>query len=113
MNVKDGIALQMAMKNDYNVIVISGGASEPVIQRLLYLGIKEVHLGLKDKEKFLEAYVNQHGLRWKQMLYMGDDLPDVPVMKLVGLPCCPADAALEVKKISKYISPLNGGCGPG
>lgn len=111
MNVKDGIALQMAMKNDYNVIVISGGASEPVIQRLLYLGIKEVHLGLKDKEKFLEAYVNQHGLRWKQMLYMGDDLPDVPVMKLVGLPCCPADAALEVKKISKYISPLNGGCG--
>ena len=82
-----------------------------MIQRLLYLGIKEVHLGLKDKEKFLEAYVNQHGLRWKQMLYMGDDLPDVPVMKLVGLPCCPADAALEVKKISKYISPLNGGCG--
>ena len=53
MNVKDGIALQMAMKNDYNVIVISGGVSEPVIQRLLYLGIKEVHLGLKDKEKFL------------------------------------------------------------
>ncbi|MGZ5286413.1 MAG: KdsC family phosphatase [Flavisolibacter sp.] len=111
MNVKDGIALQMALENKYNLTVISGGASEPVIRRLQYLGIREIHLGLKDKEKFMESYMEQHELKWKQVLYMGDDLPDLPILAKAGLPCCPADAAIEVKKISKYISPFNGGCG--
>ena len=111
MNVKDGLALQMALKNDYRVIIISGGSSEPVIHRLQYLGLTEINLGLKDKLKFMEAYVEQHNLRWKQILYMGDDLPDLPVLENVGLPCCPADAAIEVRKVSKYISPLNGGDG--
>lgn len=111
MNVKDGLALQMALKNDYRVIIISGGSSEPVIHRLQYLGLTEINLGLKDKLKFMEAYVEQHNLRWKQILYMGDDLPDLPVLENVGLPCCPADAAIEVRKVSKYISPVNGGDG--
>jgi 3-deoxy-D-manno-octulosonate 8-phosphate phosphatase (KDO 8-P phosphatase) len=111
MNVKDGLALQMALHNGYNVIVISGGASEPVIHRLQYLGIKEIHLGLKDKLKFLQSFMEQNDIKWKQVLYMGDDLPDLPVLGQVGVPCCPSDAAIEVKKISKYISPLNGGCG--
>ncbi|HET7819841.1 MAG TPA: HAD-IIIA family hydrolase [Bacteroidia bacterium] len=111
MNVKDGLALQMALKNGYNVIIISGGSSEPVIHRLQYLGLTEINLGLKDKEKFMEAYVEQNNLNWKQVLYMGDDLPDIPVLQKAGLPCCPADAAIEVRKISKYISPVNGGYG--
>jgi 3-deoxy-D-manno-octulosonate 8-phosphate phosphatase (KDO 8-P phosphatase) len=111
MNVKDGLALQMALKNGYNVIIISGGASQPVIQRLQYLGITEINLGLKDKLKFLEAYVEQNNQKWTQILFMGDDLPDVPVLEKVGLPCCPADAVIEVRKISKYISPINGGNG--
>ena len=111
MNVKDGIALQMAMQHQYDVTVISGGASEPVIRRLQYLGISEIHLGLKDKEKFMEQYMEHRGWKWKQVLYMGDDLPDIPVLSLAGLPCCPSDAAMEVKKISKYISPYKGGCG--
>ena len=111
MNVKDGLALQMAVTNGYNVIIISGGSSGPVIHRLQYLGLKEIHLGLKDKMKFLEIYIEQNKLNPKQILYMGDDLPDVPVLENVGLPCCPADAAMEVKKISKYISPSNGGNG--
>jgi 3-deoxy-D-manno-octulosonate 8-phosphate phosphatase (KDO 8-P phosphatase) len=111
MNVKDGLALQMALKNGYNVIIISGGSSEPVIHRLQYLGLTEINLGLKDKEKFMEAYVEQNNLNWKQVLYMGDDLPDIPVLQKAGLPCCPADAAIEVRKISKYISPVNGGNG--
>lgn len=111
MNVKDGLALQMALKNGYNVIIISGGSSEPIIHRLKYLGLKEINLGLKDKLKFLEAYVEQNNLNWSQILFMGDDLPDIPVLEKVGLPCCPADAAIEVRTISKYISAVNGGYG--
>ena len=111
MNVKDGLALQMALKNGYNVIILSGGSSEPIIHRLQYLGLKEINLGLTDKLKFLDAYVEQNNLRWQQILYMGDDLPDIPVLEKVGLPCCPADAAIEVRSISKYISSVNGGYG--
>jgi len=111
MNVKDGLALQMALKNGYNVLVISGGSSAPVINRLQYLGLTEINLGLKDKLKFLESYIQQNQLKWNQILFMGDDLPDIPVLEKVGLPCCPADAVIEVRKISKYISPVNGGYG--
>lgn len=111
MNIKDGLALQMALTNNYKVIVISGGSSEPVIRRLQYLGLSEIHLGLKDKLQFLELYLEQNNLKWKEVLYMGDDLPDLPVLLRVGLACCPADAAIEVKKVSKYISPLEGGYG--
>jgi 3-deoxy-D-manno-octulosonate 8-phosphate phosphatase (KDO 8-P phosphatase) len=111
MNIKDGLALQMALKNNYKVLVISGGSSEPVISRLQYLGLEEVHLGLKDKLKFMEGFLEQNNLAWREILYMGDDLPDIPVLQKAGLPACPADAAIEVKKISKYISPVNGGYG--
>ncbi len=111
MNIKDGLALQIAIRNNYRVVVISGASSEPVIHRLQYLGLTEIHLGLKDKLKFLEHYTEQHQLKWKELLFMGDDLPDLPVLQRVGMPCCPADAVTEVKKISKYISPLGGGYG--
>lgn len=111
MNVKDGLALQMALKNDYKVYIISGGASEPVINRLRYLGIEEIHLGLKDKLKFLEATLDQNNIRWSEVLYMGDDLPDIPVLQKVGLAAAPADAVMEVKQVCHYISPLKGGEG--
>jgi 3-deoxy-D-manno-octulosonate 8-phosphate phosphatase (KDO 8-P phosphatase) len=111
MNVKDGLALQMAIKNGYKVIIISGGSSEPVIERLKYLGLTEINLGLKDKLKFMEIFVDQNNLDWSQVLFMADDLPDIPVLERVGLPCCPADAAIEVRKVSKYISSINGGKG--
>jgi len=111
MNVKDGLALQMAITNGYKVIIISGGSSEPIIQRLKYLGLTEINLGLKDKLKFMELFVEQNNLNWSQILFMADDLPDIPVLERVGLPCCPADAAIEVRKVSKYISSINGGKG--
>src|SRR5438270_10702329 len=66
MNIKDGLALQMAMKHDYKLVVISGGSSEPVIARLQYLGVKEIYLGLKDKLKFLEHYLEQNNLQWRE-----------------------------------------------
>ncbi|HEU4469956.1 MAG TPA: HAD-IIIA family hydrolase [Flavisolibacter sp.] len=111
MNIKDGLALQMALQKKYRVLILSGGSSEPVIRRLQYLGLEDVHLGVKDKLKFLERYLDVQGLDPQQVLFMGDDLPDIPVMEKVGMPCCPADAVTEVKMVSKYISPLNGGAG--
>src|SRR5215218_7465716 len=111
MNVKDGLALQMALKGGYKVFIISGGTSEPVIRRLQYLGIEEIHLGLKDKLKFFEGVKEQFQLQWNEILFMGDDLPDLPVLEKVGLPCCPKDAVAEAKTASKYISSIKGGKG--
>jgi 3-deoxy-D-manno-octulosonate 8-phosphate phosphatase (KDO 8-P phosphatase) len=111
MHVKDGLALQMAIKNGYRVFVISGGTSEPVIRRLKYLGIDEIHLGLLDKLKFFEGMRQQFGLNWNEILYMGDDLPDLAVLEKVGLPCCPKDAVAEVKAVAKFISSIEGGRG--
>jgi 3-deoxy-D-manno-octulosonate 8-phosphate phosphatase (KDO 8-P phosphatase) len=111
MNVKDGLALQMAIRNGYKVIIVSGGNSEPLINRFKYLGIEDVHLGLKDKLQFLEDNMERYQLSWRQVLYMGDDLPDIPLLEKVGLSCCPEDAVAEVKKVSKYISIKKGGQG--
>jgi 3-deoxy-D-manno-octulosonate 8-phosphate phosphatase (KDO 8-P phosphatase) len=111
MHVKDGLALQMALKNGYRVFIISGGTSEPVIRRLQYLGIEEIHLGLKDKLQFFESLREQYRLEWNEILFMGDDLPDLPVLQKAGLPCCPADAVPEVKANSKFISGITGGKG--
>ena len=111
MNIKDGLALQMAIKNDYKVVIVSGAASEPVIHRFQYLGISEMHLGVSDKLKFMNHYLEISKIEWKEVLFMGDDLPDVPVLRQAGLPCCPADAVPEVKQASIYISPQTGGMG--
>jgi 3-deoxy-D-manno-octulosonate 8-phosphate phosphatase (KDO 8-P phosphatase) len=111
MHVKDGLALQMAMKNQYNVVIISGGYSEPIIRRMQFLGINEVYLAIKNKKEFLVNYLAEKKIDWSEVLFMGDDLPDIPVLQTVGLPCCPADAVVEVKKIASYISPINGGYG--
>jgi 3-deoxy-D-manno-octulosonate 8-phosphate phosphatase (KDO 8-P phosphatase) len=111
MNIKDGLALQMAITAGYRVIIISGGSSEPVIRRLQYLGIEDVHLGLKDKLKAFEGLKELYNLHWNEVLYMGDDLPDMPMLENVGLSGCPADAAPEVKKLVSYISSYKGGHG--
>lgn len=111
MNIKDGLALQMALKSGYNVFVISGGSSEPVMQRLQYLGLKEIHLGLKDKLLLFGSIREQYNLQWSEILYMGDDLPDMPVLEQAGLSCCPKDAVAEVKAVSKYVSSFKGGKG--
>jgi 3-deoxy-D-manno-octulosonate 8-phosphate phosphatase (KDO 8-P phosphatase) len=111
MHIKDGLALQMAMKNGYRVIIISGSYSEPVVKRLQYLGIEEVFMAVKDKKELLEKFIKDRNLQWKEILFMGDDLPDIPVLKKAGVSCCPADAVPEVKQTSMYISTINGGYG--
>ncbi|HWR32217.1 MAG TPA: HAD hydrolase family protein [Chitinophagaceae bacterium] len=109
MNIKDGFALQMAEKNGYRVLIISGGNSPQVAQRLEKLGISNIHMSVLDKKKFVLNYFAENNLKIEEVLYMGDDLPDLPAMSVVGLPCCPADAVCEVKEIVQYISPYNGG----
>ncbi|PSL46814.1 3-deoxy-D-manno-octulosonate 8-phosphate phosphatase (KDO 8-P phosphatase) [Chitinophaga niastensis] len=111
MNIKDGYALQLAVKKGYRVVIISGGKSESVVSRLQGLGIRDIFTGIHDKQEKLQDYVFEHDLRWDEILYMGDDIPDYAAMQLVALPVCPADAAAEIKSISRYISPLPGGHG--
>lgn len=111
MNIRDGYALQLAVKKGYHVMVISGGTSLAVQHRLEKLGVKEVHMGVTDKKSLLEGFIHLHGLSREQILFMGDDMPDLEAMKLAGLPCCPSDAAPEIRTVSTYISPVNGGYG--
>ena len=111
MNIKDGYALQLAVKKGYRIVIISGGTSDTVKERLERLGVQDCFLKIDNKKEKLIEYVTQHQLSWNEVLFMGDDIPDYIPMQLTGLPCCPADAASEIKQISHYISPLNGGKG--
>jgi len=111
MNIKDGYALQLAIKKGYHILVISGGNSDAVKLRLQKLGVTEVFMGIADKKEVLLQYISKHSLKPAELLYMGDDIPDMVPMQIVGLPCCPADAVPEIKTIAQYISPANGGMG--
>ena len=113
MNAKDGYALQLAVKKGYNVVIISGGASDEVKDRLNKLGVSEVFMKVTDKVSVLADFLNRKQLDWKEVLYMGDDIPDLLAMKNAGIACCPLDAVAEIKEISAYISPFNGGFGCG
>ena len=108
MSIKDGFALKTAVDAGFNICIISGGSNEGVRKRLSGLGIKDIYLGAHNKIEQLNEYLDKHNIAKSQTLYMGDDIPDYPVMKLVGLPCCPQDAVAEIKSISKYISHKNG-----
>lgn len=108
MNIKDGLALQMAIRH-HRVVIVSGSYSEPVLKRLQYLGLTDIFLGIKDKRGFLQRYLEERNIDWKEVLYMGDDLPDMDVLKSAGLACCPADAVPEVKACCPYISVKKGG----
>ena len=111
MSIKDGFALQLAVKTGYRVIAVSGGSPSPVIDRLNKLGVKEVHMSVLNKKSFVDSYIEKNKLKNEEILYMGDDMPDLPVMSAVGLSTCPADAATEILEAAKYISPVNGGYG--
>lgn len=111
MYVKDGLGLQIALKNGYRVIVISGGNSIEAKNRLKKLGLKEVYQGVQNKLQLLSKIVANDKLKWNELVFMGDDLPDFSAMEKVGIACCPSDAVIEIKNISKYISPYKGGDG--
>lgn len=109
LNSRDGYALQYAAKQDFLTFIISGGTSEPVKKRLLDLGVTEVLMSSKDKITSYNTLKEKYNFTDEDVLYMGDDIPDYPVMEKVALPCCPQDAAVEIKAISRYQSPYFGG----
>ncbi len=111
MNIKDGYALKTATMQGFNVCIISGGKNEGVRKRLAGLGIKDIYLGAHQKVQQLNEYLNNRNVKLENVLYMGDDIPDLPVMQMIGLPTCPQDAVAEVKEVSKYISFKKGGKG--
>ncbi len=110
-NTKDGYALQLAVKKGFRVCVISGGTSNGVLKRLNGLGIKDVFLGVHYKMDVYEKYLQQNQLTNKEIVFVGDDVPDIEIMQAVNLAVCPADAVDDVKEISQYISPFKGGEG--
>lgn len=110
-NIKDGYALQLAVKKGYHVAVISGAKSAGVEKRLIGLGIKDIFLGVSDKISVFRKLMQQYNLIPESLVYVGDDIPDLQVMKLVALPVCPKDAVDEIKEVSLYISPKKGGEG--
>ena len=111
MNIKDGYAIQLAIKKGFQVWVISGGNSIEVEQRLNLLGVKEVHMKVKDKRALLQELSLMNNVPLDQMLFMGDDMPDYDAMKIVGIAACPNDACVDIKQIANYISLLKGGAG--
>lgn len=109
--VKDGYAIQLAEKMGVPIWVISGGNSAGVRSRLETLGVKEIHLGISNKMELLQKLLLKHHVKAAELLFIGDDMPDIEVMKAVGFAACPNDAAEEIKQISHYMSPKNGGRG--
>lgn len=110
-NVKDGYALQLAVKLGYNVALISGAICPSTIVRMNSLGVTDVFTGIPNKVLKLKEYMEEKDLRPEEIVFMGDDIPDLSVMQSVGLAACPADAVPEVKEISKFISKMPGGKG--
>jgi 3-deoxy-D-manno-octulosonate 8-phosphate phosphatase (KDO 8-P phosphatase) len=111
MNIKDGYALQLAVRCGYRIVVITGSYSAPVEQRLYKLGISMVYQRVADKLSLLKELMLEHQLAPRQVLYIGDDIPDLEVMRYCGLSCCPANAARDILAMADYISPVNGGEG--
>lgn len=110
-NIKDGYSLQLAVKSGLQLAIITGGRSEAVRRRYTALGIQDVYTGISVKISCFNHWMEQHGLRPEEVLYMGDDIPDYEVMKSCGLPCCPIDACPDIRHIARYVSPFRGGDG--
>ena len=111
VNIKDGYALQYAVKCGLHVAIISGAKTESLRLRYERLGVKDVILGADIKIKYYNELKQKLNLKDEEIIFVGDDIPDYEVMQLCALPCCPSDAAPEIKAVSKYISPFPGGEG--
>jgi len=110
-NVKDGYAIKQAINQGYRIAIITGGNNIGTRLRFEQLGVTDVYMANHLKIEPLKDYMDKYNLHPKEILYMGDDIPDVAPMKLVGLPTCPQDAVPEVKAVARYISHLGGGQG--
>ncbi len=110
-HTRDGYAIRRAIEENFNIAVITGGRGNSIESRLKYLGIHQYFTGVGDKLPVFQRFIETHNLNLNEILYIGDDINDLTVMKKVGIACCPADACPEIKEICHYISPMNGGKG--
>ncbi|WP_332034098.1 KdsC family phosphatase [Kaistella sp.] len=111
MNVLDGYAVVKAIKNNYKICVITGGDDPAVRNRIHYLGIEDYYAKVSHKLEKYEDFRKKYGLQNEEILTMGDDLPDIGIMKTSGIATCPKNAVPEVKAVSAYISNIEGGKG--
>lgn len=110
-NIKDGFAVQYAVKKGYLVAVISGATSASIDNRMSMLGVTQCYTGCGDKIHTYEKFLKDNDLKDEEVLCMGDDLPDYPMLCRAGVSACPADAAVEIKETVDYVSPFEGGKG--
>lgn len=113
VNVKDGYALQLAVKQGLHIAIITGGRTEAVHKRFMSLGVTDIYMGSSRKLHDYFDFRDKHGLTDEEILYMGDDVPDIEIMRTCGLACCPKDACPDAKCVAQYISHKDGGLGCG
>jgi 3-deoxy-D-manno-octulosonate 8-phosphate phosphatase (KDO 8-P phosphatase) len=110
-SARDGYAIQYAIKKGLRLVIITGGKSESVLTHLKNFGLEHVYTSVQNKEQKLNEFLELTKINLEEILYMGDDIPDMKVMKMAGLACCPQDAVNEIKHICNYVSPYKGGYG--
>ena len=113
VNIKDGYAIQLAMKMGLRIAILSGCKIEAVRKRYEGLGMQDIYLGSAVKIQVYDEFLQKYGLSDDEVMFMGDDIPDMEVMRRVGCPVCPADACVEVRELSLYVSQHKGGMGCG
>lgn len=110
-NVKDGLGLVLASQSGFVTAIITGRESPMVEKRGKELKVHHVYQNVKDKTKIIAELADQYSLSLDEICFIGDDLPDLQVLKIVGLACCPSDAISEVQAASVWISSYEGGKG--
>ncbi|MFI3259666.1 MAG: HAD hydrolase family protein [Rikenellaceae bacterium] len=110
-NAKDGYAVAYAIKMGYLIAIITGGRGENLRYRMEMLGVKELYMDCMDKKAAIEELAAKYNLNLENVIYMGDDIPDLECMKMVGIPVAPADAVMEVMETARYVSEFRGGRG--
>jgi len=113
VNIKDGYAIQLAVKLGLRIVILTGGTTSSVRLRYERLGVEDIYMGCTVKVKTYQDFLKKYGYTDAEIMYMGDDIPDLEIMRRVGCPVCPKDACPEVKEASLYISHLEGGYGCG
>lgn len=113
VNIKDGYAIQLAMKQGLRIVILTGGKTESVRKRYENLGVEDIFMACAVKLKVYEEFLANYGYTNEEIMYMGDDIPDYEIMQRVGCPVCPKDACSDIKALSIYTSDRTGGHGCG
>ena len=113
VNIKDGYAIQLAMKLGLRIAIMTGAKVTSIRKRYEGLGVEDIYIGCSVKIETYETFLHKYGLTDKEIMYMGDDIPDLEIMRRVGCPVCPKDACPEIKEVSIYVSDRIGGHGCG